>query len=550
MRSIDIGPTDLETVRRLLHEHAPMLEVRAFGSRVSWTARGASDLDLALMTTEPLDIGRMAALKAAFTESDLPFRVDIVDWASTSESFRKVIECEHVLLATVVRRGASEKASLVDEWREIKLGDLIDIKHGFAFKGQLIHEETCGDVLLTPGNVAIGGGFKSDKFKYYSGSVSEEFVFREGDLFITMTDLSKQSDTLGYPAFIPARTDGRRYLHNQRLGKISIEESEKIEARYIYYVLCGTEYRNEVLSSATGTTVKHTSPDRIKQFHFFLASHSEQRAIAHILGTLDDKIELNRRMNETLEAMARALFKSWFVDFDPVRAKLEGRDTGLPNNIADLFPDQMVESELGEIPEGWEVGCLADIAVAPRRGIDPTDLRGETPYIGLEHMPRRSIALTDWEGTGKVTSNKSFFEKGEFLFGKLRPYFHKVGIAPISGVCSTDIVVIAPRSAIWSAFLLATISSVAFVNYTDQTSTGTKMPRTSWKTMGRYAMCLPTDTGARAFQKAMGPILAQTVANIHENRTLAVLRETLLPKLISGEIRARHTKAQQLIGHT
>ena len=99
MIPVDIGPSDLETVRRILYEQALGLEVRVFGSRLSWTARGASDLDLALMTTEPLDIGRMAALKAAFTESDLPFRVDIVDWASTSESFRKVIEREHVVLA-------------------------------------------------------------------------------------------------------------------------------------------------------------------------------------------------------------------------------------------------------------------------------------------------------------------------------------------------------------------------------------------------------------------------------------------------------------------
>ena len=201
---------------------------------------------------------------------------------------------------------------------------------------------------------------------------------------------------------------------------------------------------------------------------------SEQRAIAHILGTLDDKIELNRRMNETLEEMARALFKSWFVDFDPVRTKMEGRDTGLPPDVADLFPDRLVESELGEIPEGWEVGCLADIAVAPRRGVDPTSLHDETPYIGLEHMPRRSIALTQWEGAGKVTSSKSVFKKGEFLFGKLRPYFHKIGVAPVSGICSTDVIVVAPKASQWSAFVLASISSDEFIAYANQTSTGTK----------------------------------------------------------------------------
>ena len=128
----------------------------------------------------------------------------------------------------------------------------------------------------------------------------------------------------------------------------------------------------------------------------------EQRAIAHVLGTLDDKIELNQRMNETLEDMARALFKSWFVDFDPVRAKMEGRWRcgeslpGLPADLYDLFSDRLVDSELGEIPEGWEVKALGGIAVQRRSGAKPGEIDPDTPYIGLEHMPKRCIALTQW----------------------------------------------------------------------------------------------------------------------------------------------------------
>ena len=254
------------------------------------------------------------------------------------------------------------------DWREVTLGDLIVTKHGFAFKGGSIHDEPQGDVLLTPGNFAIGGGFKGDRFKYYDGAVPEEFVLHEGDLLVTMTDLSKQSDTLGYPALVPADTDGRRYLHNQRLGKILSKRNREICTRYIYYVLCSDEYRHEVLASATGTTVKHTSPDRIQRYRFRLPPLAEQWAIAHVLGTLDDKIELNRRMNETLEEMARALFKSWFVDFDPVRAKMAGRwrrgesVPGLPADLYDLFPDRLVDSDMGEIPETWEVSPLDQIA--------------------------------------------------------------------------------------------------------------------------------------------------------------------------------------------
>ena len=246
-------------------------------------------------------------------------------------------------------------------------------------------------------------------------------------------------------------------------------------------------------------------------------------------------------MNETLEAMARALFKSWFVDFDPVRAKMEGRDTGLPKPIADLFPDRLADSECGEIPVGWKAGRLADIATAPRRNVDPASLDDETPYIGLEHMPRRSIALTVWERIGKVASNKSVFDKGEVLFGKLRPYFHKVGVAPINGVCSTDIVVIAPKSTEWSAFVLACVSSVEFVRYTNQGATGTKMPRTNWTTMGDYRICRPAAPAVEAFQNAMQPGLERIIANVHESHTLAGIRDTLLPKLVSGELQTENT---------
>ena len=317
-------------------------------------------------------------------------------------------------------------------------------------------------------------------------------------------------------------------------------DPNKIDSAYLSYFFGLPSFKEHVRAIAVGATMPSLNTQILSDI---VVPHpcdpNEQRAIVHVLGTLDDKIELNRRMNETLDAMARALFKSWFIDFDPVRAKMAGRDPGLPQHLVDLFPNRLVDSDLGEIPERWKVGCLGDIAVAPRRGADPTDLHDETPYIGLEHMPRRSIALTEWENTGKVTSNKSAFEKGEFLFGKLRPYFHKVGIAPVSGICSTDIVVIASKTAEWSGYVLASVSSGEFVTYTDQTSTGTKMPRTSWATMSRYPLCLPAKSVARAFQNAVQPILDRIVANIHRSHALAALRDTLLPKLISGELRVQ-----------
>jgi type I restriction enzyme S subunit len=119
---------------------------------------------------------------------------------------------------------------MASEWRQACLEDLIEVKHGFAFQGQFFHDDPPGDVLLTPGNFAIGGGFKGDKLKYYRGPTPEEFVLGEGDLLITMTDLSKRADTLGFPALVPRSTGTARYLHNQRLGKVLIRPGAPVES--------------------------------------------------------------------------------------------------------------------------------------------------------------------------------------------------------------------------------------------------------------------------------------------------------------------------------
>ncbi len=246
-------------------------------------------------------------------------------------------------------------------------------------------------------------------------------------------------------------------------------------------------------------------------------------------------------MNETLEAMARTIFKDWFVDFGPVRARMEERAPYLPPEIWRLFPDALDDEDK---PVGWDRGILADVAESPRRGIRPADVSEDTPYIGLEHMPRRSIALSEWEGAGKVKSNKTQFHRGEILFGKLRPYFHKVGIAPLDGICSTDIVVAVPRAQEWGAFTLACLSSDEFVDYTGRTSTGIKMPCTSWKTMAQYKLCLPPRRIVWAFQSIVRPFFDRLGANICEASALTQTRDLLLPKLMSGEVRLRDAEKE------
>jgi len=234
-----------------------------------------------------------------------------------------------------------------------------------------------------------------------------------------------------------------------------------------------------------------------------------------VLGALDDKIDLNRRMNETLEALAQTIFKNYFVD-----------------------------AAATKLPKGWRAGTLGEVAENPRRSIQPDEIKSSMSYIGLEHMPRRSIALSDWESDTKLGSNKLEFKRGEILFGKLRPYFHKVGVAPLDGVCSTDILVVRPKTPEWFGFVLGHVSSVELVNHTDAASTGTKMPRTNWNDLARFEVALPPESLAAEFTAMIRPMIDRIIANIHESRTLAELRDALLPKLLSGELRVPgvHTK--------
>lgn len=349
------------------------------------------------------------------------------------------------------------------------------------------------------------------------------------------------------------------YVSGLRDGEVGHGSTEYIvlsgrpgesDSLFGYYLARSPDFRRYAIGHMEGTSGRQRVPSSaIERFPITLPPISEQRAIAHILGTLDDKIELNRKQNETLEAMARALFKAWFVDFEPVRAKMEGRWQrgqslpGLPAHLYDLFPDRLVESELGEIPEGWRAGTLGDVATHPRRSIQPDQIKKGTPYIALEHMPKRCVALAEWGMADDLESNKYEFKRGEILFGKLRPYFHKVGLAPVDGVCSTDIVVIAPKLPIWFGFVLAHASSDAFVEYTNAGSTGTKMPRTNWTDMARYAVAMPTDDVAAAFNLHIHAISEEIIARIHESKSLAQLRDTLLPKLISGELRVNNADA-------
>ncbi len=200
-----------------------------------------------------------------------------------------------------------------------------------------------------------------DGCSYVSSSTAlkaGESSLRHGDVLIAMT---------GYIGDVAIVQDGNLpAVLNQRVGKFTIRDPNRITEPFLFYLLRTRSIREELEGLGYGSVQANISPALIHSVDVPLPSVSVQRAIVRVLGTLDDKIELNRRMNETLEEMARALFKSWFVNFEPVRAKMEGRwrrgesQPGLPAEHYDLFPDRLVDSELGEIPEGWGVKTLGE----------------------------------------------------------------------------------------------------------------------------------------------------------------------------------------------
>lgn len=396
----------------------------------------------------------------------------------------------------------------MSEWSETTIGAV-----GMVYDGPHATPKTVdvGPIFLGIGSLENGRVTLSD-----TRHVTEE------DFKVWTRRVKPQKDDIvfsyetriGQAAIIP---DNFECCLGRRMGLIRVDTS-RVNPRFFLYNYISPQYQDYLKSKTIyGATVDRLAIKEFPKFTITLPPLPEQKAIASTLGALDDKIELNHRMNATLEAMARTLFKSWFVDFDPTRAKSQGRTPeGMDAQTAALFPSAFSPNGL---PKGWKGGTLSQIAESAGTTVQPSQTSPDTPYIGLEHMPRRNIALTEWASAGKVMSNKFAFSRGDFLFGKLRPYFHKVGIAAIDGISSTDILIVRPRQEAFYSFVLAVISSDEFVSHTDQTSRGTKMPRTNWKDIAAYSVMLPDDRIATAYNAAVGENYRQHPPKPNTDRT-------------------------------
>jgi type I restriction enzyme, S subunit len=536
-----LKPKQRDAIIAKLSVNPKVERVVLFGSRAMGTFTPTSDIDIALFGSD-LTLSDQAALSDAMAELSIPHRVDIlVHHRIESQALREHIRKHGV--EWFARKRPTLRTSAMECYTR-PFGELFAVgtRNGLtrpkAVRGSGVKMVNMGELFAHPRmrNVPM------DRVPL-SEAETERFLLKSGDLLFARQSLVLE----GAGKCSIFLNDDEPVTFESHVTRVRLDSREADPLFYFYYLQSHhgrVAIRSIVEQGAGASGIRGSDLGKLR---VMWRSVPEQQAIACILGGLDDKIELNRAMSRTLEATARAIFKSWFVDFDPVRAKAAGQQPhGFKPEIAALFPDSFEDSELGNIPRGWSAATFGDIAEQSRRTVRPNNITPETPYIALEHMPKRCIALSDWATADGLESNKFAFRKGDILFGKLRPYFHKVGVAPVDGVCSTDIVVVQPKAAERFGVVLGHLSSLEFVEHTNAGSTGTKMPRTSWGEMARYRIVCPPDTIAKAFTGLVRPWIDRIIAGIHEARTLAALRDSMLPKLISGELRVR--EAVRIVG--
>jgi len=432
---------------------------------------------------------------------------------------------------------------MASEWESMKIGEFASVKGGkrLPLGSSLVESPTPHPYIrivdLVDGRVSRSG---IQYVPIETQSAISRYTVDAGDVIVSIVG------SVGLVAIVPDKLHKANLTENA--AKILID-NKIIDNSFLAYYLKSSLGQNEIFKNTVGAVQLKLPLYGIENIEVPIPPLPTQKAIAHILGTLDDKIELLRSMNETLEAMARALFKSWFIDFDPVRKKAAGEPTRLPIDIDSLFPDSFEDSELGEIPKGWTVTEIGQFCSVINEQVFPDSMKDSVCYVGLEHVPKKSIALSEWGTSDDLQSNKAKFKAKDILFGKLRPYFHKVVFAPKDGICSTDILVIRPKKTSYWGYALMHLSSEAMVERATAFSNGTKMPRAKWSDLQSYLVVEPTQKLISFYNEAVLPQLESITCNVEEVKYLSTMRDSLLPKLISGDLELSEKQISQISEH-
>jgi type I restriction enzyme, S subunit len=409
----------------------------------------------------------------------------------------------------------------VTGWPQVALGDVLRVKHGFAFKGEFFQPEG-EQLVLTPGNFKIGGGLqqREGKERFYAGPYPQEFRLEPGDLLVAMTDLTQNSPILGSPLVVPS--DGV-FLHNQRLGKVEILDDRHLDRGFAYYLFVSDLVRSQLRGSATGSTVRHTAPGRIYSVRVRLPPLTVQQRIAAILSAYDDLMENSSRRLRLLEEMAQRIYREWFVDF-----RYPGHED-VP----------LVDSELGLIPEGWVVLPASEaLVINPKITVERTKIRPFVPMASLSETGMNIGIIENRAGTSGAR-----FHNGDTLFARITPCLENGKTAYVQCLAkgevasgSTEFIVLrSSRLCSEYAYLLA--RSDQFRSHAIKSMSGaTGRQRVRDECFQSLLLPVPTDALLQTFAALVAPLFQLSYRLFTANATLRSARDLLLPRLVSGEM--------------
>lgn len=339
---------------------------------------------------------------------------------------------------------------------------------------------------------------------YNESGLAQSKLWDKGTLCITIAANIADTGVLAFPACFP----------DSIMGFVPFEGVAN--TRFIKY--CFDRLQRDCKQISQGTAQDNLSWEKLSTIKFCIPEYKEQCCIADILSAYDDLIENNQKQIKLLEEAAQRLYKEWFVDL--------------------RFPGHENTKIVDGVPEGWSKSTVGNICKLRKVVITPDKIESNTPYIGLEHMPRNDICLSTWGKSEEINSNKFIYLKKDVLFGKIRPYFHKVGFALNDGITSTDTMVMVADQNLWG-LLLVTVSSDAFVDFSYQNcKEGAKMPRADWKQMEKYAIMIADQATQKLFEQEILVITNKISALAFQCRSLREARDRMLPKLMGGEVEA------------
>lgn len=391
----------------------------------------------------------------------------------------------------------------MNNWKKCKLGDIIDVKHGYAFKGHGITSKDNNKILVTPGNFNIGGGFKMDKCKYFEGNFPESYILKHNDIVLTMTDLSVDSDTLGYSAKIP-NIKNKIFLHNQRIGLVIFNDN-CVDRDFIYWLTRSPEYHNYIVCSSTGTSIRHTSPRLIKEFVFELPPLEEQRQIAAILSSIDDKIELLHEQNKTLEELAQTLFRHYFIEN--------------PN-------PSWQEKPLSEIAKF--LNGLACQKYPPKNFLD------KLPVLKIKELSDGAIGKNPDYASSEIADDY-IVNSGDVIFSWSATLMVKIWGGEKSVLNQHLFKVSSDKYPKWFFYYWTKYHLREFITISQ--AHATTMGHIKRKDLDN-AMCkIPKDEYLKKCDLEISPKIQKIENNLNQIRTLENMRDILLPKLLNGEIK-------------